>query len=362
MLAIQKYLRGGKTTDDLTADFGINVTHHEKDPLVIVNYDQIESHAHRYNLVVREARALCLEKDTWNTIGLAYKRFYNLGENCFEHAAFDWQNFTCQEKIDGSCLPVVNYNGIWRMHSRGGFGQSEINGSGQTWQSLFFPLIKNLEVIPRIYSLIFEGVSLYNKVVVTYDGGKPQLFLLTVFNRETCEELSLGEVDDIADILGVRRPKVYKFVGQESMLSWIESQPGKDFEGLVIIDSNGIRMKVKVPDYVRLHHLLGGGNLFLPKYLVPICLGKRDELDEIKSTFPELIPNIEATTAKLDEAYLESKKAYLAAKDLPDAKSRALAIQSLTKYPSPCYTAIKAKRPFDDVWRESCNILLKYLF
>lgn len=362
MLAVQEYLRSGKTLDDLKAEYGINSVIHSSDPLVVINYDQIDSHQNRYHQIVCEARALCLELNTWNTVGKAYNRFFNLGETCLNHTKFDWSNFTCQEKIDGSCLPVVHYNGTWRLHSRGGFGQSEINGSGYTWQSLFFPLLKNLEAIPPNYTLIFEGTSVYNKIVVTYGQGKPLLFLLTAFNRDTYEELPLDEVDQIAATIGVLRPKVYKFINQENMLSWLEAQPGKDFEGVVCKDRQGIRLKVKVADYVRLHHLLGGGNLFLPKYLVPICINNSSELDEIKATFPELIPNIEQTQKILGAAYLEAKTAFETASPLTTQREKAIVLQGLTRLTSPSFTAWKTGRPFDEIWRESASMLVKHLF
>lgn len=41
MLHVQTYL-SAKSLDDLTAELGIRVARHETDPLLILNYDQID--------------------------------------------------------------------------------------------------------------------------------------------------------------------------------------------------------------------------------------------------------------------------------------------------------------------------------
>lgn len=42
MLEVQKYLRSGKTFEDLTAELAIKVTVHDTLPLAILNYNQID--------------------------------------------------------------------------------------------------------------------------------------------------------------------------------------------------------------------------------------------------------------------------------------------------------------------------------
>jgi len=58
MFEVQKFLRDGNSLDDLANDLGIKVTKHETKPLVILNYDQIESP--KTHQIVRECRGLIL--------------------------------------------------------------------------------------------------------------------------------------------------------------------------------------------------------------------------------------------------------------------------------------------------------------
>lgn len=78
MLEVQTYLRGGKTIDDLESELGIKAIAHPTLPLVILNYNQIESP--KRNSIVRECRGLVLEVGTWNVVARSFQRFFNFGE------------------------------------------------------------------------------------------------------------------------------------------------------------------------------------------------------------------------------------------------------------------------------------------
>ena len=91
MLEVQKYLRSGKTFDDLSADFGVKSSFHPEDPLVILNYDQIESP--KTNTIVRECRALTLETTNFDVVARSFSRFFNWGEVQDEMKYFDFTNF-----------------------------------------------------------------------------------------------------------------------------------------------------------------------------------------------------------------------------------------------------------------------------
>ena len=59
MLEVQKYLKSGKNIVDLESEFSIKTTFHPNLPLVILNYNQIESP--KTETIVRECRALNLK-------------------------------------------------------------------------------------------------------------------------------------------------------------------------------------------------------------------------------------------------------------------------------------------------------------
>jgi hypothetical protein len=66
MLNLQKYLRAGKTPEDLKEELGIKFYEHPSLPLVGFKYHQIDSP--KTNEIVRECRGIVLEKNTWNLV------------------------------------------------------------------------------------------------------------------------------------------------------------------------------------------------------------------------------------------------------------------------------------------------------
>jgi hypothetical protein len=76
VLEVQRLLRSGKTLADLAAEYGLRVTNHESEPLVILNYTQTDSP--KRDAVVQECRGLTLEVGTWDVVARAFPRFLML--------------------------------------------------------------------------------------------------------------------------------------------------------------------------------------------------------------------------------------------------------------------------------------------
>jgi hypothetical protein len=133
VLEVQRLLRSGKTLADLTAEYGVRVTTHESEPLVILNYSQTDSP--KRDPVVQECRGLTLEVGTWDVRARSFSRFFNAGECPDLEQKFDFENFTAQAKEDGSLMLLYCYQGSWRVNTRGSFAQGEIcPGAGKTWE------------------------------------------------------------------------------------------------------------------------------------------------------------------------------------------------------------------------------------
>ena len=61
-LEVQKYLRAGKTLENLKEEFGISANQHGGyKKLYSLKYDQIDSHSVRSHPIVRECRGLILD-------------------------------------------------------------------------------------------------------------------------------------------------------------------------------------------------------------------------------------------------------------------------------------------------------------
>lgn len=291
MLEVQKYLMGFGTLDSLNYELGIVATHHPTLPLVILNYSQIDSP--KTNRIVRECRGLVLEKDTWTLVSRGFFRFFNWGEVQEEMELFDFSNFSCYTKEDGSYVSIYYYADEWRINTRGSFAQDNINMAPITWESAILRSmgLKSRSELNSILDpeLVYIGefCSLYNKVVRKYES--PCFYLLTAFRG--LNELNYKECDLLANQHMVR-PVRHDFTSIEEIQAYLENQMRDDptFEGVVICDSNHMRYKIKNAAYVALHQMRGNNNVWNPKYLLPIILnGETDELltyfeNEVKDT------------------------------------------------------------------------------
>src|SRR5579883_1600631 len=102
MLHVQTWLRAGKSHQQLTDELGIHVICHPELPLVILDYDQIDSP--RSHPVVRECRGIVLHAETHDLIGRSFPRFFNWGEMQDDAKKFDFASFSAHTKEDGSLI------------------------------------------------------------------------------------------------------------------------------------------------------------------------------------------------------------------------------------------------------------------
>jgi len=369
MLKVQEYLQK-HSLEDLKNHYGIDVTYpptYVGEPLVILNYHQIDSEKHKYSPIVKECRGLVLDyHNNFECVAKTFPRFFNYGEHREDINKFDWNNFSVDSKEDGSLAIVYNYKGSWRMNTRGSFSNGKPSEDCQfTWEELFFNCIKEsgLEFIDEDITLIFELCSPWNKVVHWYP--EPKVFLLTAINRIDGEECDLQERHHLSQMLLCETPLSYSFDSIEEILSYIDKCQDSTFEGFVIRDKNNLRMKIKNPDYLRLHRMRGnGGTLFSPKNLVPFIL--EGETGELLATclrvYPETQPFVEKYTEILDRELKSIEEVWNQIKNRNTQKSFALKVMELLpKWSSILFNCRKLNKEPIELWRQSAESIVKLL-
>jgi len=380
MLAVQEYLRNGKTLDDLAKEFAIQITEHPVLPLVILNYDQIESP--KTHPIVRDCRALTLEKDTWKVIGRSFRRFFNWGELQDEMTQFDFSDFKVDSKEDGSLIVGFFYDDKWHFNTRASFGYSTLQFTNFTWHDVICQAVnkKSLDEVgdglnPE-WSYVFELVSPYNKVVRQYK--EPAMYLLAAFHNESGREMTISELNEVAEKMGCNTPQQFCFSSIEEIISYLnkigESDP--TFEGVVIRDCNGMRYKVKNPTYLSLHRMRGeGDNLYNPKHQIAIILA--GEFDEILTYFPEMEDTLMLHSNMVEIAYREVEHSWILHWKLEDQKEFALAVKDgkmsailfrlkkqVDKWRNEKkdFTLRDTLKEFRSMWRQSDALILKQVF
>lgn len=319
MLPIQKFLLDGNDPSQL----GIKTYTHPHLPLVGYKYDQVDSSKFRFDPVVKNARGIVLEKDTHQVVAKAFDRFFNLGE---EEINFNWNDFSCYSKEDGSLILVYNYGGEWHLNTSGSFGFGKIQDHDFTWKDLFNSAIhlpyNRLNVN---YTYIFELCSLYNKIVRDYNN--PTAFLLSI--NEKGKELDNHSFHQERIRLNVdNHPFEYSSTlnTQDKILDYLSEKEKTDptFEGFVLKDNLENRIKVKNKGYLLLHRLKSNG-VFSRKKVIELCL--MSEIDEILSRFPEMVSTFLPIQSKINELVESIECVWEEYKDIPSQKEFALAVK-----------------------------------
>lgn len=363
MLLIQEELRRGKQLLDLSESYGLSLTYHDTLPLVIVNYDQIDSP--KYDPLACQCRGLVLELDTWNVVAKSFDRFFNLGEDQERQKDFVWNDCYCNEKLDGSLVLLYCYEGNWLANTRGSFAQGEINDSGVKWQDLIWQCLNTAVDLTQLNpecTYVFELCSLYNKVVTEYC--VPFISLLTIVNNRTLQEYNQHEVDVLHQAIGIKSPRPinYYFNSVEAVkyAMDIKGKENPTFEGFVLMDRNGMRIKCKTTEYISLFHLRGNNNIFSPKYLVPLVL--KGEIEEVVTYFKEVEPHLRMVADKIGQAENELIKVWQRNHDKPTKKEFALSVIGQTPFVSLLFTAYEKKCCVRALFRNSPDLVRKVLF
>lgn len=394
MLNIQEFLlTPGNKPEDLKATRGINFYEHPTLPLMGFKYDQIDSP--KTDPIVKEARGIVLEKDTWKLVAQPFQRFFNLGEDAENFKGFDWNDFTCYTKEDGSLMIVYFYAGQWHINTSGSFGLGEVNFSKKTWRELFWETFgKPVTVLDQFkhLTLIFELCTPYNEVVRTYL--KPTVFLLGAFEPAFYEEKRPRMVDHLAEELNVPRPAKHEFKSETEIMAFLREMESKDetFEGVVIRDKGGMRAKVKSSTYLAIHHLMDNGNIFNPSRQVPLVLA--GEAGEVSATLArkmgkcavpteckgdlclpcKLRARFEQTKAEVEAEWEKLKAVWEATHTIADQKEFALKItkgdggKPLTPFTGLLFSVRKEKgaaqtlADLKAMWRNSADMIVKRLY
>lgn len=371
MLNVQEYLIE-KFKEDGTVSYALNclkeefgIKINETEHFVLLKYDQLNSP--KMHPIVRECRGLVLDKHTFGVAAKPFNRFFNLGEAEEINGKFDWSDFDAYEKVDGS-LAIVWYNyydNRWEFNTSGSFGDGELV-FGKSWSEYIKSCFTDVQLRGLNTSLtyIFEFVSPYNKVIRTYTNA--DVILLGITNNHSQYEYVPEVVDHTARLWKFKRPERFEFKSVEDVQAFIKQKETEDqtYEGLVLQDCNGLRIKVKSATYLALHHMKGNNNLFLTKNLVPFILA--GETDEVIAYFPEAKERINEIQNAIDDLYNHLYVSFTIVKDIEDQKEFALKLQSLNE--SFTNVLFKMKRNGDmnedklkEYFRASEDLIIKIL-
>lgn len=200
-----------------------------------------------------------LRSSVWNSEGelvsASFPKFTNWAERPELHPApTDLNDARFIEKLDGSTLIVSKYKGQLIVRTRGTVDATKLdNGHEIAGLMVRYPRAFDLLHDTAAWSLIFEWTSPLNRIVIDY-GTEPDIALIGAIHHEDYRLWTQDELDILAALLKVKRPRHYSFGSIDEMLKTVEALDGQ--EGLCVYYNGDQHIrKVKSARYLMLHRL-----------------------------------------------------------------------------------------------------------
>lgn len=250
----------------------------EFEDLILFNYTQKCTFVKGWNIFTLVARGLILSPSEKKIVALPFPKFFNFSElptETRENILFSTviDDITTTEKMDGS-LGIIFYHTAakkWRVATRGSFKSKQA-----LWAMEWIEKNNVAEQLSEDITYLAEIIYPENKIVIKYDF--EGLVFLGAYHRENGIEIPIPD--------NLTKAKEYP-LSLDRVLEMHKTLPGTQ-EGFVVKLNNGIRLKIKGEEYLRLHQAREG----CTKLKVWTALKNGDNLDAMKETLPEEYYNL----------------------------------------------------------------------
>lgn len=261
----------------------------------LFKYNQYDSDMS--NPICKEARGIILEiiDNSVKMLCHSFDKFFNYSEENgkIDLQSFNWDNYSFQEKKDGSLMRLWYYKGKWNISSSGTIDafKAEIqipscpyNSFGDMFKQIFDSYNEDLNNLNKTFTYSFEMTSPNNKIVVDYE--KDELTLIGI--RDNIKNRELIPLDS-NPFKNIKTPNIYQFSSIDEALSSINEI--HNFEGLVLCDNNFTRVKIKTTEYLSLAKVmdLTSSDRGILKLILE---DKLDDLPELPNIVKERIQRI----------------------------------------------------------------------
>jgi RNA ligase len=220
---------------------------------VLYNYTDKCTFDKHWNRVTLNSRGIVFDKETGECVARPFPKFFNLGE----HSSTFYGNlpdlpYQAYDKLDGSLGILVQSDRVDFpfIVTRGCFNSTQAEvANNMLWDTYKMPATH----IPRDVTLLFEIIYPANKIVVPY-GDRAELVVLGGYDRFTGRELCRAELETIA--ADAKFPIAEPMYGTINQLVDAATHMPYTTEGFVVRFDNGLRVKIKGTDYLRVHKMI----------------------------------------------------------------------------------------------------------
>ncbi len=188
-------------------------------------------------------------------------------------------NFFAEGVLIHNSLISCWYDGNnWRVTTRGAFPPAL---QGVDYNQDFRRLFKSFEKLVPGHTYNFELISVHSRIVTKYD--EEFVALIGIRDLDSLQEFNQNHLDEIAAKLEVRRPRRFNATNIDHCRALFK-QMRDDEEGLVVVDANFKRFKLKQESYLKMARIIGLKDQDILDYI----LGKTkidadfDKISEVK--------------------------------------------------------------------------------
>jgi RNA ligase len=255
-------------------DGNVNITYHpEFSNLAIFKYSQNCVCEKNWNVFSLMSRGLILDLENRRVLAVPFLKFFNYNELIDPNDVMT-ASYVVSNKYDGSLIILFEYDHKWITATCGSFISEQA-----IWAKEWIDKYQSESKFCSGNTYLFEAIYPENKIVVDYDFmGLVLLSIYDPYGIEYSRDVLCKEAED----LGLQVSKVYNFDDMDSLLSNAKTLD-KNNEGYVIRFNNGVRLKVKGDEYVRVHRLI---SKVTPLAIWEMMLNN-DDLEDVKKELPE---------------------------------------------------------------------------
>ncbi len=310
----------------------VNVNKHPTHDLFIYNYTAKAQYERVWNDITLACRGLILDGN-YNVVARPFEKFFNLGE--MENQVVPNEAFEVFEKVDGSLGILYFVDNEAFIATRGSFVSDQAVKATWILQSKYADILRGCD---KSKTYLFEIIYPENRIVVDY-GGMEDLILTAIIDNETGADMPLVDI-------GFPVVKQYQGIKDISVLKQLEET---NREGFVIKYKNGLRLKVKFAEYLRIHRIVTQvSNVSLWEYLSADM-----PFDEILDRVPdEFYDWVKATSADLVAQFSEIERQCQADFKVLASRKESAAYFLTCAYPSVLFKILDEKPYKDVIWKQ----------
>ena len=304
----------------------------------IYNYTPRVQFENLWDDVTRKCRGLTLNKDGV-VVARPFEKFFNYGQK--EAGSIPDEPFEAFEKIDGSLGIITLQEDGPLFSTRGSFDGEQARACERIFNEKY---VSALEWMNPQYTYLFEIIYPENRIVVDY-GGITQLVLLAAIHTRSGTETTYGNLRE--------QNKNFAMAERyhEIPLSDLIKKNEKNKEGFVIRYASGLRIKVKMGEYLRLHRIVTG--ISTKAIYEHLSSGKHvnEMLEIIPDEFHQWVKDrADEINAKLNYISGKAEEELLSIDITQDRKNIAGDIK-MTRYPHLLFALLDKKDIVPKIWK-----------